>query len=349
MSLLVCLFYLAHPITLEPTTTFQLSDTVDHFIQNPLSFDIDSDGRVYLVDGEAQVVFVWDKTGKFLRTIGKPGQGPGEFSFSGRGRPMGYIYVVGDSVYVFDGIQRKISVFDNQGTFKESLNLNLPRARTQMFAVIDPQTFLLAYRRFNEDHFMYAVKTIDAQGKDKKVFKTGKDNTVSFSVSDGRPTNFTVRAYNAAMVVGVHAGDGRIFLGDSSDPKVEMISADGAIKTISPKIVQRDVTEADKEEFNLFREQFQRGRPVKFLFPEKMPFYSKLFPLENNRLLVFNESPYTHKIEGVVVDFEGKIIGQLTTELGEGGGLLNARGRLLMYTLNEDDEFEFSLVEVQTP
>jgi len=331
---------------LKVDTTFDIPDTDEYFLENPLSFDIDQDGNLYMVDGEAKVIFSWDKNGKFLKTIGKPGQGPGEFSFSGRGPSMGFIYVIDSKLYIFDGIKRKVMIYGVDGKFIESPELNLPRSRTEDFIVLDDNRFLVHFRRFKDDRFVKVIRVIDNTGKEVKVYRDQEDDTVKFKMQNGRPSNMTFKVYNPTLTIGFNAASSDLLIGHSGDPFLEIHDKSGASKKIQLPIVQRDVTQADQDEFNASRAETQRRRPVKFTFPEKMPFYSKLVPLEDGSILAYHESPYDHKLDGFIMDREGNAKGKLSAILGEGGGLLNARGKLLKYSLNEEDEFEFSLVSL---
>jgi hypothetical protein len=44
---------------------------------------VDDDGNIYAIDLKGDNVRVFDRNGHFLRTVGRPGQGPGEFSGAG--------------------------------------------------------------------------------------------------------------------------------------------------------------------------------------------------------------------------------------------------------------------------
>jgi len=44
---------------------------------------VDDDGNIYAIDLKGDDVRVFDRNGHFLRTVGRPGQGPGEFSGAG--------------------------------------------------------------------------------------------------------------------------------------------------------------------------------------------------------------------------------------------------------------------------
>jgi hypothetical protein len=74
--------------------------------------------------GGAQDLRFFDSEGRFLRSAGRRGAGPGEFQRLGR--LMGYR---GDSLAVWDGSLRRISVFDGEGRLGRILSLSvLPNA-----------------------------------------------------------------------------------------------------------------------------------------------------------------------------------------------------------------------------
>ncbi len=76
------------------------------------SFDVDASGRVFVLDGLAQEVRVFDREGVFLRTVGGRGEGPGEFTLplSVDLSPAGEIWVLG----LGNG---RVSMFDTLGTW----------------------------------------------------------------------------------------------------------------------------------------------------------------------------------------------------------------------------------------
>ncbi len=48
-------------------------------LYEPREIDVDEDGNIYVLDRKAIHIKVFNSCGKFVRTIGKKGQGPGEF------------------------------------------------------------------------------------------------------------------------------------------------------------------------------------------------------------------------------------------------------------------------------
>ena len=85
----------------------------DVFIYKPTSLTVDREGNLYIFDQAQHQIFKLDKNLKFIRTIGRDGQGPGEFSAG-----MGMIKIGPDNkLYVNDTWAQKVTVFDTNGKY----------------------------------------------------------------------------------------------------------------------------------------------------------------------------------------------------------------------------------------
>jgi hypothetical protein len=84
---------------------------------NIASFDVDREGRIYVLDRQAFEVRVFGPDGKHLRTFGRRGGGPGEFE-----NPQGVRVTPDGRVIVRD--QSRFSVFTNAGTFSHGWNFS---------------------------------------------------------------------------------------------------------------------------------------------------------------------------------------------------------------------------------
>ena len=80
---------------------------------DPSSLAVDAAGRIYVADRKPVVIKVFDASGRFLHTIGREGEGPGEFRAA-------FIAVHGASLVVHDPQVSRTSVFDTAGTFVRS-------------------------------------------------------------------------------------------------------------------------------------------------------------------------------------------------------------------------------------
>ena len=83
-------------------------------LADPQSIAVDDAGRLYVADQSPTVVKLFGADGRFIRTIGREGAGPGEFGTA-------IIAVKGDRLVVHDPTSTaRTSVFDTAGTFLKS-------------------------------------------------------------------------------------------------------------------------------------------------------------------------------------------------------------------------------------
>lgn len=91
----------------------------------------DGQGNLYLVDSYALRVVVVDRYGDFLGTIGRPGDGPGEFAF-----PRNLTVMPDGRIVVSDTMHRAFQIYDGDGSFIRSVRLgdDLLGIRGRLFA-----------------------------------------------------------------------------------------------------------------------------------------------------------------------------------------------------------------------
>jgi len=86
----------------------------NYLFYRPSAIRVDDEGRIYVADSGSSRVQIFDADGEYLGTLGRGGQGPGEFGGGGLSRPLGLL-VAGERVVVGDPSQRKIAVFASSG------------------------------------------------------------------------------------------------------------------------------------------------------------------------------------------------------------------------------------------
>lgn len=67
------------------------------------------DDKIFILDNRRSELYVADKSGKHLYTIGRPGQGPGDIEYGWD------FFITGDKVYVLSNMSRRISTFKING------------------------------------------------------------------------------------------------------------------------------------------------------------------------------------------------------------------------------------------
>lgn len=76
----------------------------------PRDVAVDAQGRIYVLDQGNYRVQVFDADGRFMRTLGREGQGPGEFQY-----PLS-LAVGDDRLLVVDGGNARVGIWDLDGT-----------------------------------------------------------------------------------------------------------------------------------------------------------------------------------------------------------------------------------------
>ncbi len=77
---------------------------------NPNDVAVDSAGNIYILDAANQRIQKFSPEGKFLATIGRKGQGPGEFNF-----PSSLDVDPNGNLVVLDGSVKKIQILTPEG------------------------------------------------------------------------------------------------------------------------------------------------------------------------------------------------------------------------------------------
>jgi len=115
----------------------------------------DDDGNIYVLDGKASRIQKYDKSGKYLLTVGRSGQGPGEFEM-----PFDmFIQSKTGSLYVRDAVW--IKIFDKSGKYqKEAYLMNFPSE----FVVDNDENFWVAMTRGTEKERRKTFEKINPKG-----------------------------------------------------------------------------------------------------------------------------------------------------------------------------------------
>ena len=80
--------------------------------------ELDPFGRLWLIERQDQEIRIFDQAGAHVRTIGREGEGPGEFK-----NVAALLWAPGGELWAVDQRGGRISVFDTTGTFQNSKRL----------------------------------------------------------------------------------------------------------------------------------------------------------------------------------------------------------------------------------
>jgi hypothetical protein len=111
------------------------NDADEAVLGRPIALAVGAD-CLYVADAMDCAVKVFTKEGRFLRSVGRKGAGPGELSF-----PSG-VAAIGDSIVVADKLNFRIQTFDRQGTVRGAFKV--PFAPDRVFALGEERLLVTA-------------------------------------------------------------------------------------------------------------------------------------------------------------------------------------------------------------
>jgi len=84
-------------------------------LSQPRSFIIDKEGSIFISDYQDQAIKVFDSNGDFIKTIGRKGEGPGEFAYLGS-----QTFLPDGRLLAMDSMTMRLNLFDPEGTYLTS-------------------------------------------------------------------------------------------------------------------------------------------------------------------------------------------------------------------------------------
>lgn len=292
---------------------------------------VHDDGTIYVLDAMAHKAKVYDASGRFLRSFGGEGDGPGEF------RSLAQIAIRGDTVAVYDDRARRLTVLDHHGDLIETRAWQVPGwftfglepfgnqayilALSAMYSASpqpdDGKARLLLYRRDGRT----PVTLLVTEGADELVERNGDVLTAADTPFGRRP-------------VWAVARDGRIAFGrgESYELTVYRIQEDrsGAslrrVGSVSRDLPNRRVQDEDVRRFQArllenddLPERLRRAHARlldAYDVPDTWPAYRKALFDDRGALWVERVWPTVTETRSVwdVFDREGSLTGSVTLE-----------------------------------
>jgi hypothetical protein len=202
---------------------------------------LDSEGRIHVLDAQAQHIRVYSPDGIYQSTIGARGGGPGELGYG-----LALLMAPGDTILVPDGRNLRFTRYAPDGSEAGSVRLDpdgawpmVFRASTQGAIFTQVRTFALPNQPALENQLDFLLRLAsDGTVADTLMnFPSG-----SFQNFDGSGITFF-----APEPVWDVTGDGRIILAVNDEYRIGIYS-DGQLERVIEKSYQlTPVSEADKE------------------------------------------------------------------------------------------------------
>jgi len=288
----------------------------DSALDQVRQFLVDDAGTIYVLDQQAAQVKVFDASGKYLRTIGRKGQGPGELEY-----PMTMSLNERTGELAVHLQSRGIVFFKTDGTYLRQLSL---------------KGMLGGRARLNSRGQIYILEIImDGENSRYATKKLAPDGSVLATISETpTPTGpgNTTKAFIPVAFYAIDRDDRFIY----GFPETYEIRIYGPTEAKVLRKITRDydpvaVTEEDKAER---RKDVPPGYDREFEFPKHHPAYTRFFLSDLGHIFVQTyEKADGGRLMHDVFDAEGRFIGRLPLK-PSGVGILKGK----YYALEEDEE-----------
>ncbi len=220
------------------------SDTTNQeaILYRPFACIVDSDGHVYVADSSNHRIAVFDFDGNYLRSIGREGDGPGEFRY-----PMSVLLIDG-KLQIPSGRQQRTTIYNTDGSLNEIVSYS--HARTGSFAAsatIAPDGTRVIQRSIREQSdglsgrsFGYCTVT---PGGDTLAFI--ETPVIMNSVMADRGTTDNIRFSPNPQAY--YAPNRGIYLSTGLPPEIDLFGLDGShLKKIRILLETEPVTAGDR-------------------------------------------------------------------------------------------------------
>lgn len=266
------------------------------FLPGGVTIAVDAGGAIYACDFGNRRVQVYDRGGKFVRTIGRVGQGPGEYSF-----PSG-VYVDDGGDVLIDG-GRSLVVFGPDGAFKKNVPIKAFLSRKEL----GPGGMIVGTTQPSLRTEGGPKNTLVQLGPDGELRRT----LAEFPAYGASPGQMLLHWYSGDIAFCRRDADS-LFYGFSLEPVIHVADREGReVLMFSKPEVSRKIT---AEEEALTRKDgiwawFGRGDPkvAPLGMPDHRPYYRSFFSDDRGRLYVIRFRPITEKaVKGSEVDVFSK-------------------------------------------
>lgn len=287
---------------LEEDLSIGREDDDNYMFYSRVSLAVDNLDNIYALDGRNFRIQKYDKNGQYLQTIGRKGQGPGEFEL-----PFKFFLDIQSNIYVYD--RRKLKVFNNKGEFLKSVNI-----RTFIFDFcVSPEGSIFANSELrDEEGSKQTVIEIDSEGEiiekvaefpfvDLVVRKSG-DVTYSFGVSrhiyipELYFSNIDKKSFCYA-----HSSEYRIFILDKNGNILLIFHKEESPQNVSGK-EKNFILDQMKKRLQERGRNLPKGVWEEVQFPSYRPFFDHIIADDKQRLYVRKLRSVLDKSEGLEFD-----------------------------------------------
>ena len=289
------------------------------FLQNPRGIAIHSNGNIFVSDFDAHNIKIFSPLGKLIKVVGQQGQGPGDFN------SPSFIDIVGDRLIVWEVINRRFSILDENGRFIKSVLISPEIGRpVGMKALPDGRVVLMTEMQVEIKNVLQQWYRLFLLSSDLEILKTIYSVKLEMRKLITEPVRMYVPQPFRPFIYWDVLVDGRIAIGFSDKYGIEIHDPDkGKLYAFSQKYQPIEVNDDDKKRhFSIFTmavwkgntKEIKKGAPeyVKnnTAFPKYKPAFKNIISDDEGNIWVqpHNKNRETEEQFFDVFDKKGKFI-----------------------------------------
>jgi len=250
-------------------------DNEAYYFPKGARLSVDEEGNLYVCDGGSRRVQMYDKSGKYVRTIGRQGQGPGEYMF-----PIQVLFGPGGDLNVWAG--REIVVYGSDGIFTKKIVLKSFLSPV----MIGPSGTILATRQ----------PSIEPGGQKRAIVQLDQGGSILRTIAE-----FRGELYEGQKVIVFHwYGNATVFspvtdelfcYGFSAEYKIYVADGEGRTALIitkdeKPQAISGKEKDETKKEGIWAATGYAQKYEDYVVFPDHRPFFGNILSDDSGRLYV---------------------------------------------------------------
>ena len=209
-------------LMLEEELSIGEGEGENYIFDSPGEIRVGEDGNIYINDWGFTNVRCFDKNGQYLRTIGRKGQGPGEFvafrfNLSNDGK-----------IYFMDTVNARISILDVNGNFINNFKvLNLSTGHFTVYSDEDNNIYFSREFRSEKDRYKMTIHRYNTSGDELLSFGEFLGDRIILYERDGKIRQS--RRSVSPITVWIVTKDGKLYAGYSGKYQISVYEPNGSL------------------------------------------------------------------------------------------------------------------------
>jgi hypothetical protein len=256
----------------------------NYYFPRGASLSVDDQGNLYVIDSGNVRIQKYDKAGKYVQSIGRKGQGPGEFQY------LGALRFDGEGNICLNDM-RALKVFGPDGVYKKSVAL---RVFLQSNFCISKEGFIfgLEINYMTKDGPRLAVVRVSPDGQTAETIAQFQGE-----LKANQPAYALHQYTNGPVLCGLSPS--ALCYGFSAEYKIILADATGKTALVIEKDAKPQPITSDEKEFLLKKSGGVMGGVARTkiekiedaaVFPPHRPYFSRILADEGGRIYVAKRS-----------------------------------------------------------